>query len=377
MRKNNVEKKSDTKEEKTKDMINEIKDDKVFHHKKTKVNYKLIICIILFIIFFTICLFFASRTVDRKKSFPINYTQIGNIDYKVYLNKNEFYNDEYLSMNKSYIASLINYIDVDFNYEFNIEKKISMDFDYKIIGELVIENSKGTGRYLEKEYTLLDTKVKKLVEDDKMNIKENIKIDYAYYNSLANSFKSTYGVDINSYLNVYLEISPKTDKNSRYKINESNKISLAIPLSEKAIEIKLNATNQRIVKQIVSEGEIVFNQKYLILEIVFLIPSCILLIFIVKRLIVILDIYTPYDKYTKKTLKEYDRLIVETNSKIKLKDFNVIEVKNFTELLDARDNLNLPILYLNTIPHHEGMFYIMNNKDVYLLIINDEYLNRK
>ena len=137
-----------------------------------------------------------------------------------------------------------------------------MDFDYKIIGELIIENNKGTGRYLEKEYTLLDTKVKKIIEDNKVNIKENIKIDYAYYNDLANSFKSTYGVDVNSYLNVYLEISPKTHDNSKMKINESNRVSLNIPLSEKAIEIKLNATNQKLIKQIIQEGEVVFNQKY-------------------------------------------------------------------------------------------------------------------
>ncbi len=320
MKKNSVDKNNKV----SKSEVNPVKEEK--NTKKKKVNYKLILYIFFFIIFFGVCLFFASKTVDRKKAFPISYTQTGNIDYKVYLNKNEFYNDEYLPMNKSYIASLINYIDVNFNYLFDIEQKVSMDFDYKIVGELVIENSKGTGRYLEKEYTLLDNKIKKIIDDDKINIKENIKIDYAYYNSIVNSFKATYGVDINSYLNVYLEISPKTVNGSRYKINESNKVSLTIPLSEKAIEIKLNATNQKIVKQIVVEGEIIFNQKYLILEIIFLIPSCILLVLIVKRLIVILDIYTPYDRYTKKVLKEYDRLIVETNTNINLKDFNVIAI---------------------------------------------------
>ncbi len=345
--------------------------------KKKKLNSKLILLIVFFVITFTICLLFASRTVDRKKSIPVNYSQTGNINYKVYLNKNEFYTEKYLEMNKSYVASLINYIDIDFEYLFNIEKKQTMDFDYKIIGELVIENSKGTGRYLEKEYTLLDTKVRKMVQDTKMNIKENIKIDYGYYNQLANSFKSTYGVDINSYLNVYMEVTPKTVDNSNYAINEANRVALSIPLSEKAIEIKLNATNQNIVKQVLSEGEVVFNKQYLILEIFFLIPSCILLVVIVKKLIVILDIYTPYDHYIKKTLREYDRLIVETNSKLKTSGCNIVDVKNFTELLDARDNLNLPIIYLNTEPHHEGVFYILNNNDIYLLKVDDEYLMKK
>ena len=46
---------------------------------------------------------------------------------------------------------------------------------------------------------------------------------------------------------------------------------------------------------------------------------------------------------------------METNSKLKTSGCNIIDVKNFTELLDARDNLNLPIIYLNTEPHHEKL----------------------
>ena len=345
--------------------------------KKLRVNSKLILFMLLFIVFFVLCLFFASKTIERKKPTPVSYSQNGNIDYKVYLNKNDFYTEKYLDMNKSYVASLINNIDINFDYLFNIAKKSTMDFDYKIIGELVIENSKGTGRYLEKEYTLLDTKNRKIVQDKTMSIKENIKIDYGYYNQLANSFKSTYGVDTNSYLNVYMEISLKTDEKSLHTINENNRISLQIPLSEKAIEINLNASNQNVVKQTMAAGEVLFSKNYLLLEIIFLIPSCIFLVLIIKKIVVILDIYTPYDKYIGKKLKEYDRLIVETNSKLKTSGYNIIEIKNFTELLDARDNLNLPILYLNIIPHHEGVFYIINNTDIYLLKIDDDYLDKE
>ena len=314
-------------------------------------------------------IYFISRTTHLTTQFDIFY--------KVYLNKNDFYTEKYLDMNKSYVASLINYIDINFNYLFKIGQKTNIDFDYKIIGELVIENSKGTGRYLEKEYVLLDTKVRKMVQDTNLDIKENIKVDYGYYNQLANSFKSTYGVDINSYLNVYLVVNPKTDDNVDYKINEVNKVLLSIPLSEKSIEIKLNATNQNIIKNVMTKEETLLNKKYLILEIVFLIPSCILLVLIIKRVIVVFDIYTPYDKYVRKILKGYDRLVVESNSKLKTSGYNIIEVKKFTELLDARDNLNLPIIYQNIEPHHKGIFYILSNNDIYLLTIDDEDLQEK
>ena len=333
--------------------------------------------IVLFIVFLTICLFFASNTIVKTKAIPIKYSQNGTIEYKVYLHKNDFYTEKYLDMNKSYVASLINYIDINYNYVFDINQKTTMDFDYKIIGELVIENSKTNGRYLEKKYTLLDTKVRKLIQDKTLTVKENIKIDYGYYNQLANSFKSTYGVDINSYLNVYLEMEPKTSKDLNYKINEKNKISLKIPLSEKAIEINLDASNQKTVRNTIIEGERKFSLLFLILEIIFFIPTCFILIKLIGRIYNSLNDYTPFDKYVQKKLKEYDRLIVETDSKIDTKSYNVIEIKNFTELLDARDNLNLPILYLNTIPHEEGIFYILNNNDIYMLTIENDDLDKK
>ena len=332
--------------------------------------------VVLFFISLTICLLFASKTIVRKQALPINYSQKGNIAYKVYLNKNDFYTEDYLDMNKSYVASLIKYIDIDFKYDFNINSLTTMDFNYKVIGELVIENSKGNGRYLEKEYTLLDTKVGKLIQDKSKTITENIKIDYAYYNQLANSFRSTFGVDTNSYLNVYLLVAPKTDKNLNYVIDETNKVSLKIPLSEKAIEINLDATSQNVNKQIIPSKEVQFNLFFLIMELVCFIPTCILLIKMISKILIAFDVFTPYDNYVRKKLKEYDRLIVETNSPLYTKGLNVIEIGSFTELLDARDNLNLPILYLNTIPHQEGIFYISNNNDIYILKINNDQLDK-
>ncbi len=315
--------------------------------------------------------------MTKKKTLPINYSQNGDVDYKVYLNQNDFYTEEYLDMNKSYVASLIKYIDINFNYHFNISSKTTIDFNYKIMGDLIIENGKGSGRYLEKEYTLLDTKVAKLIQDKSKDIKENIKIDYAYYNQLANSFRSTYGVDTNSYLNVYLMIEPKTDKDLNYNISETSNVLLRIPLSEKAIEINFDASSQSISKQIIPSAEVSFNLVYLILELVLFIPTCILMVKMINKILITFDVFTPYDKYIAKKLKEYDRLIVETNSSLKTKGLNVIDINSFTELLDARDNLNLPILYLNKIPHQEGIFYILNNKNLYLLIIKNDDLENK
>ena len=335
-----------------------------------------ILYMVLFFISLTICLLFASKTIIRTKANPIDYSQKGSIAYKVYLNKNNYYKEDYLEMNKSYVASLIKYIDIDFNYNFNMSRKTTIDFDYKIMGELVIENSK-TGKEFQKiDYVLQDTKTGKVIQDTKKAITENIKIDYAYYNGIANGFRSGLIVDTVSYLNVYMEVTPKVDKSLNYQIPNTNKVSLRIPLSEKAVEINLDTSSQNSNQQIIPDEETKFNKLYLLLEIIFFIPTCYLMIKMINKLLSAFDIYTAYDRYVRKKLKEYDRLIVETNSSLKTKGLNVIDIKSFTELLDARDNLNLPILYLNTIPHQEGIFYILSNNDLYLLTVSNDELEK-
>ena len=332
----------------------------------------LIVFIIMFLLLLSVSLYFATKIFEREKLKSINYNQKSDISYKVFLNENEFYENDYLEMNKAYIANLIKYIDINYNYKFKITENSNIDFNYKILADLVIENNNGTKKYFEKTYTILDSKNIKLNNNKEISINENAQIDYNYYNKLANSFRSSYGVDTNNYLNVYLDIDLKSNENLNYNIKENHKLLLKIPLSEKAIEISFDADNNDITKFVTPLGDIIYNQKYFIIEIITFLLTVIFFLLFVNSLFKILNKKTMYDKYVNKILKEYDRLIVETKTKLVLSKYNVIEVKKFTELLDVRDNLKEPILYYNLKEHEEGIFYIKNDKDIYLLNVKNE-----
>ena len=105
-----------------------------------------------------------------------------------------------------YVASLIDKIDIDFSYLFKIDEIFDVDFNYRILGDLIISNSTGSTNYFTKQYVLLDTQNKEMVNTNTLAINESIDIDYDYYNSLASSFNTSYGVETNSYLKVYLDI---------------------------------------------------------------------------------------------------------------------------------------------------------------------------
>ena len=76
-----------------------------------------------------------------------------------------------------------------------------------------------------------------------------------------------------------------------------------------------------------------------------------------------------YEKYIGKVLKKYDKYIAESSTIIDLKKFDVIKIKNFDELMDVYNNLELPIVYCEVVKGQKSYFYIKNNKDIYLLQI--------
>ena len=69
----------------------------------------------------------------------INYNEKSNIDYKVYLKDNDFYDEEFLGKDQAYVASLIDNIEVDFKYKLNMETEdIEFKYSYYVTAKLEI-----------------------------------------------------------------------------------------------------------------------------------------------------------------------------------------------------------------------------------------------
>ena len=82
-----------------------------------------------------------------------------------------------------------------------------MNFEYDIVAKLTINDESSGGNFFEKEYVLQEDKKVTLKEATAYRLNEQVKIDYDYYNALANKFKQQYGIDASSDLTVYLKIN--------------------------------------------------------------------------------------------------------------------------------------------------------------------------
>lgn len=332
-------------------------------------NTRLFIYIILFLIFFILGIYFIYGATNTVKKEVISYKSDGNVDYSVCLNKNEFYEDECIGKDMSYVASLIHNIPLKFHYQYTIddEDKIDGGLEYGVVAKLIIADSDSASSYFEKKYELVkrtSDNIKK--ESNYYTLDKDISIDYEYYNAIATKFKSQYGVNVNSYLDVYLVTYNKVE--SKYNIPSSEIISLRIPLSQKAIQIKLDSKNlHNDYQQVITNSSFnVSNEIYMLFAIICIILAIIYIIVTLRMFNLIKRKISDYDKLINKMLNEYDRLIAETSTLPDFSKYNILKIKSFSELLDVRDNLRLPIMYYVVTKHQKSHFYILQDNNLYL-----------
>ena len=330
--------------------------------------------VVVFSIFGSIAARIGTHNYENIK---IRYSEKNNINYKVYLKENDFFESEYLEMNKTYIASLIDRVDINFKYSFDLQEKMSGSYSYYIRGIISANKaSGGTGNYWSKEYKLFEKKDNKYSNTNKIEIDENVSIDYQEYNEILNSFKNEYGLSMQGNLKVELvvENNISTEKVNRILLKESN-LSLNIPLTSLTIEVPIQSNGS-------SNNGILINEKvyddaliYRILELSSYLFFGISGLCIVYMAILEVKSESAYNKRLRKILKVYDGILVEVSTLPNFDKFDVIEVKSFEELIDAHSEIRKPINFNQKI---DGVkFLLIDNGIAWVYSLRREIFEKR
>ena len=333
---------------------------------------KLIKQIILMVFTLILSLGMIYYALNNTNKESISYTQNGNVDYKVCLKENNFYSQNCLDKNMSYVSSLIKNVGLTFNYDLNTSEQLNVKTEYEVTAKLVISNAENTSKYFEQKYILQDKTSEGISQiNNEYKISKNIDIDYDYYNTIASTFKSQYGVETNSYIEVSFQVFHTNKEIEDIRVPSPNPVILNIPLSQKSININMTASgiNKQETQNIESSIFTLNNIICLFIGIIALIVCLISGLKIAKMLTLIKEKKNNYDKFMEKILREYDRLIVETSTLPKFNNYFVTKVNSFGELIDVRDNLRLPIMYYEVAKHQKCHLYIIDNKNLDLLTV--------
>ena len=308
-------------------------------------------------------------------NYLINYTEQSVIDYKVYLKPNREYDEEFLGQGQSYIATLIDYVDIDFKYQIDLDSEwANYISNYTVDAKLTIKDNTNKKPLYTHVYPLKENVIVQTTGGDvRLMIKENIVVDYDQYNDFANSFKNVYSLsDVTCQLDVAMRIQTN---GSCAEFSNADfgrcSFSLNIPLTQKTIEINmLSSIPAGKTDSIVCENCINKNCYKNIALIA-------LGLEIVVLLIILIYAYSTrnhdinYEIKIKKLISAYKPYIQKLLTEFSFDGYQILEIETFEQMLDIRDTINSPILMSENadktctqflIPTDNGILYMFNIK---------------
>ena len=332
------------------------------------------ICISTVILFIGIILVLKAFKIDQgSKKLLYSYNINQNANYTVKLSENDFFENTDMEMNKTYISSLVDKINMDYYYSLSGNKSSSAKYTYEIVALTDVKYSSTSS---DKEDTVWQ-KQEVLVPQKQLektgsgfSINENFDVDFAKYNNQVKSFKEQLRIPIKATLQVKLIV--KSDLNVsglNEPVIETSIMNVDMNLAQDVFTIdkQYKDSDTKEICETIKPSQKV-NKPLIIIGAI--------LVFI--AIIIILDSIRKSIKFSKKSdyaialnriLKNYGDIVAEIVSPVEIDNLNVIEVKNFDQLLDIEEEIRMPILFYETIPDEQGEFIIVCDNMAYRYVI--------
>lgn len=334
--------------------------------KKRTRTIAILIFVVIAVLLAAISIIFIS--INSEKNYYIHYDEKSDLDYKVYLKENDYFG-RYLGKNNQYIASLIDYVEADFNYKLSIDEKI--DYSYYYYVEATVQVLDTNDKPL---YKKVDKVVEKQYFKDPVNhafeIDQTVNLDYNYYNNIVNTFIKRYNlsnVKSNVTLSMYVGIEGEC-KEFDSSLADNAVISMNVPLTTNTVNIdmnyKLNNSTNKLLK---CREESVLNNKLLILGIVLLFIDLGVLVGTIRYSKRTRSTLTIYNKKLKNIFNNYGQYISKIKTELKYEKFQIVLVEEFEDLFEVRNSSNSPILFCQdetktrsafVVPTNSGLVYI-------------------
>ncbi|MDR1196952.1 MAG: DUF5305 domain-containing protein [Candidatus Nomurabacteria bacterium] len=309
----------------------------------------------------------------------VGYNESGRADYEVCLIPNSYFTDACQPAGKQYVASLIDNVKSRFEYSFRADETLRYSYDYDITARLVATESGESSKVLyENEEVILPNKTVAEQTGQSLSVREDIAIDYGKYNNLITAFRSDYGLTIDSYVVVTLNVKVHASHEAfAAPLDLDEKVALKIPLSERTINVEMESdqlNNTGAMEE--TAPNLAKNLIYIVLAVaglaVFVVDLVTSIIILVRRE----SRRSVYEKELRAIAHEYSQLIVEVEHVPEIPRSKVVEVKSFDELLDARDTIQQPILHL-TVSESRSLFIIEDQGMAYVYALSDKLSARQ
>ena len=327
-----------------------------------------ILYIFLMIIFIVFAYLFFDRGFNARTKIYVTYQEKSDVIYRVYLYENDIYNKDYLNMNERYIAKLVDYIDIDFDYKSLFNRDLSGYYTYDVVGTLTTYTDDINDALFRKEDKLLSrTEVLDQNNLKDINISDKVIIDYDKYLEELDKIKKNYDIDVSGYLEVKILINEQLDFFGNQKIiNDDKEMKLIIPLSYDTFKINvINDNNNTDSYYDFSKREKI-NYIFLIIGAFMLSLGISFLALTIRNMVNETRYEFGYKRELKIILNRYSDILVNVKKFYSKHKYNLIYVDTFDELMDAYRRVGNPISYREVKKNEETIFLMIDDDNAWI-----------
>lgn len=316
----------------------------------------------------------AFLNTQANKTAYINYTESSEVDYKVYLKDNPFYEEEYIGKGEAYNSAIIDRIVVDLTYELETEiSNVKYDYSYKVDSQTFIFVSDDKEAVYKPIEPLLAEVKNTQDSQNNLKISEQVTINYDQYNNLVKTYKNIYSLNNTD---CYVSIDFKVNVIStckEFEQNENNEyvLSLIIPLDVATFEITTKSSVPSSGDKIVACETDTSIPHLFTLIVAGIIVDAVLLLILVVYIFSTKNDDIDYANKVRKVVSNYKSYIQQIKNELNNDGYQILYLDSIEELLEIRDTIQKPVLmYENRdktmtrfmIPTDEKILYVYDIK---------------
>ena len=309
----------------------------------------------------------------------VYYAEEGNVIHRAYLADNEFYDESYLNGSHAYVTSLIEKMTGDFTYNLKLDASdVDFKYSYKIEAQVTVaEKTAGTPIYNPVFELVPERTVTK--KGNALSIHELVDIDFQKYNAIAKSFIDKYGLENYTsqtlYVKMHVEVLGMSEQFAKNNTGEYV-VTLSVPLNAEVAKPSVSTSAPADLQRILARDD---NTKtgFLIVAIILAVLSAaagtVLIIYAYKTR----DMHINYARKVQKLVSSYKSYIQKILNPFDTTGYQVLYVDTFTEMLEIRDTLQIPVLMYENEDQTETKFMIVSSTNMlYVYEIKVEHYDK-
>ena len=298
----------------------------------------------------------------------IEYTESGSVDYTVQYADNEFFPDEWLDKDQSYISALVKGMNADFDYKLDTSSsEMKFDYKYSVSAKMLIASKdKGTPYYVIEE-VLVPEKSGKIENRDYLSVKESVAIDFEKYDDIARSFVGTYGLESAASCTLIVTLNVKSECANNGFSQKNNVVystALNVPLATDTFNVhRTSGSTEGEVKTLEYVGG-ANREFFLTLSTGSGLVAILMLLVLLAFLQLTKNEDVTYAAKIRKILRSYGSFIQRMDGEFDCDGYQIVNIKTFTEMLGIRDTIQSPVLMSENKDETMTRFFIPTNTKI-------------